>query len=198
MVISKHEKDRHAYYDWQSSWSKIRFRLIGQGNPAPGMQAGIALHREAKAGPFEAADIERYKVVHGHLERALAIGARLGSFAATQRCATEMLDSNPAAVLLLDDRKRIVYANRRAQELLDAQDGIAVSAEGIAATRKPDNDRLQCMIAQAISGIASSAATPGGAMTCLVRQAGAPTAFSSRRFPGIIRCCLLCGQPRVS
>src|ERR1700720_3779199 len=74
LVITEPEKDRHAYYDWHGRHSDTRFRMVGQVRPAPGVQAGVALHRARPVGRFESDDIERFSFLYGHLEKALAIG----------------------------------------------------------------------------------------------------------------------------
>jgi hypothetical protein len=143
MVISERDKKFHPYYDWQARHVDIHFRMVGQTRPAPGVQAGVALHRTRKAGRYEPEDLERFVLIHGHLQRALAIGIRLGTLGAIEQCTTALLDRNPAAILLLDEHKCIVYSNRGAEALRSATDGIRCSREGIVLARKQDNDRLQ-------------------------------------------------------
>jgi DNA-binding CsgD family transcriptional regulator/PAS domain-containing protein len=164
LVITEREKDFHPYYDWHGRYSDLRFRLVGQVCPAPAVHAGIALHRTRKTGRYESQDIERFAALYRHLERALAIGFRLGSLGAMQQWTTELLDRYPAAILLLDERKRTVYANRSAEAFRSNGDGIRLSADGVTLLRRQDNDRLQRLIAQAISPIAPSGDSPGGVM----------------------------------
>jgi DNA-binding CsgD family transcriptional regulator len=164
LVMTEREKDRHPYYDWQEQYSDLRFRLVGQVCPAPAVHAGVALHRRQKIGRYEPQDIDRFTVLHHHLARALTIGFRLGSLGAMRQCTTELLDRNPVAILLLDERKRIVYANRNAEALRSNGDGIRLCTDGLTLPRRQDNETLQCLIARAISPIASSGDSPGGVM----------------------------------
>lgn len=187
LVITEREKERHPYYDWQGQYSDIRFRMVGQVRPAPAVQAGVALHRTQRTGRYESDDIERFSVLYDHLARALAIGFRLGSLGTLQQCTTELLDRNPAAVLLLDEHKRIVYANRRAEALRSACDGLRLCAHEIVAARKQDHDRLHSLIAQVLSGITRPGACPGGVMRTLRPSGKRPytivVAPVSRRYP---------------
>lgn len=166
LVISERQKDRHAYYDWHGRWSDTRFRMVGQARPAPTMQAGVALHRSRKAGRYEPGDIEQFAFLHRHLEQSLRIGCRLGTLGAMQQCSVELLDRNPAAILLLDERKRVVFANCSAQSL--DGDGIRLSPTGVTLSRKQDNDRLGSLIDQTLSpngvaaGYAMRAPRPSG------------------------------------
>jgi DNA-binding CsgD family transcriptional regulator/PAS domain-containing protein len=187
LVITEREKDRHPYYDWHGRYSDTRFRLVGQVCPAPAVHAGIALHRTRKAGRYQSQDIERFAVLYRHLERALDIGFRLGSLGALQQCTAELLDRNPAAILLLDERKRMVYANRNGEALRSNGDGIRLSVDGITLLRRQDNDRLQCLIARALSPITPSGNSPGGVMRALRPSGKRPYAIVvapvSRRYP---------------
>jgi DNA-binding CsgD family transcriptional regulator len=150
LVIGDEEKDRHPYYDWHRSYSDTNFRMVGQVRPVPAVQAGVALHRTRQAGRFTPHDIDQFAILHRHLGNALAIGSRLGTLGAMQQCTTELLDGSPAAVLLLDERKRLAYANRHASVLSSSGDGIVLSAQGIILQRKQENERLQTLIAQAL------------------------------------------------
>jgi DNA-binding CsgD family transcriptional regulator/PAS domain-containing protein len=170
IVISERDKEFHPYYDWQSRESDIHFRMVGQTRPTPTVQAGVALHRTRKVGRYEPEDLERFALIHGHLERALAIGIRLGSLNAREQCTAALLDRNPAAILLLDQHKCIVYANRSAEALRSSTDGIRLSRNGIVLARKPDNDKLQTLIA----GVLSGAGLPGvsGSVMRALRPSG--------------------------
>jgi len=164
LVITEREKDLHPYYDWHGRYSDLRFRLVGQVCPAPAVHAGVALHRTRKVGRYERGDIERFEVLYPHLERALGIGFRLGALGAMQQCAAELLDHNPAAILLLDARRRIVYANRNAEALRSGRDGIQLTAQGVTLRRREDHDRIQALIARAIAPISSALDAPGAIM----------------------------------
>jgi DNA-binding CsgD family transcriptional regulator len=166
-VITEREKDKHPYYDWHNRRIETRFRMVGQTRLAETVQAGVALHRTGKAGRYESKDLKRFSVLHGHLERALAIGLRLGSQTAMRQTTTEWLDRSTSAILFLDEHKGILSANRPAQRLQSDGDGIRLGKNRISLLHTQDNDRLQSLIAQVISPIASPSASPGGTMRAL-------------------------------
>ena len=79
----------------------------------------------------------------------------------------DFLDRSPTCVLLLDEHKRIVYANDQAADLDRHCDGISLSASGITLARKQDNARLRSLIARALAaggsrGTAMRAVRPSG------------------------------------
>jgi DNA-binding CsgD family transcriptional regulator len=153
LVISEREKDRHHYYDWHGRHSETRFRMVGQAHPAPGAQAGVALHRTQHAGRYESDDLERFSFVYAHLQRALAIGFRLGSLSALNQATVEVLDRNSAAIVLLDDQRRVVLANRAADALRTASDGAGLSSKGVVLARRQDQAKLNTLIAEALSDV---------------------------------------------
>ena len=161
LVISEAEKTKHPYYDWHNRCLDTRFRMVGQAQLMPSVQAGVALHRTGKTGRYERADIDQFTVLHRHLERALTIGVRIGSLGAVERFGNEWLDRCAAAVFLLDTRKRIVFCNRAAEDLQSSSDGVRLSAHRIGLARKEDDSKLQSLIEQALS---RSGSQYGGAM----------------------------------
>ena len=97
-------------------------------------------------------------------ERALAIGFRVGTLGAMQQFGNDWLDRSAAAIVLLDAQQRVVFVNRPAQVLQRLGDGIKLSRRGIVLGRKADNDKLQSLIAQALSPMTSPRHFPGGAL----------------------------------
>lgn len=128
-------------------------------------------------------------MIHSHLQRALAIGTRLGSLGAIQRVGTALLDRHPAAILLLDEHKSVVYANRGAEAFGSEMDGVRLSREGILLARKHDNDKLQALIAGVLS-VAAPPGTCGGVMRALrpsgKRAYGILVAPIASRYPALM------------
>ena len=109
---------------WHERNVETRFRMVGQVRVASGVQAGVALHRTRRSGRYEPADIERFSALHRHLQRALAIAFRIGSLGAFEKFSTEWLNRNGSGIILLDEKKRVVFVNRAAQSFAASGDGI--------------------------------------------------------------------------
>ncbi len=165
LVISERDKDKHPYYDWHERLIDTRFRMVGQARLMPSMQAGVALHRRRKAGRYEPKDLDKFAVLHRHLERALAIGARIGSLSAMEKFGTEWLDGNSSAIFLLDDRKQVLFMNRAARVLVESgSEGVNFSSAGVMLASRHHNDKLQSLIARALPRHGSREALTGGSM----------------------------------
>jgi DNA-binding CsgD family transcriptional regulator len=164
LVITEREKDKHPYYDWHEKRIDTRFRMVGQTRVLPSVQAGVAVHRTRKAGRYDPKEIDRFAILHGHMERAVGIGFRLGTLGTMQRATAEWLDQNPAAVLFLDEHKKIVFANRTARLFEAEKDGLKLMNNCISLLHRRDNEKLQGLLEQVASRAGSHITTPGGVM----------------------------------
>ncbi len=149
MVITEQEKDRHPYYAWQSDYTDMRFRMVATVSLSPTVQAGVALHRCHAAGRYEAADLERFGVLYKHIQRALNIGFRMGTLGAKQQVTTNLLDRHANAIVVLDGKNQVLYANRKAETLCAQQDGLALSKHGLSLPRAGDALKLHGLLEQA-------------------------------------------------
>jgi DNA-binding CsgD family transcriptional regulator len=157
LVISEADKRHHPYYDWHTRWSETWFRMVGQVCPTPTLHAGVALHRTQRTGRFEPRDLELFAFLYGHLERALAIGFKLGTLGALLECTTEVLDRSQAAIVLLDRDRRVVHANLAARRLDATGDGVKLSLHGWRLAAKHEDDMLQRLLARTLAGVGRSA-----------------------------------------
>jgi DNA-binding CsgD family transcriptional regulator len=139
------------YQDWHGRTAGTRFRLVGQATLGPELQAGVALHRVTSVGRYESRDLERFDLLHGHLKRALTIGARIGTLGTAQQITAECLDRSHAAIIFLDQRGRVVFLNRAAEALRKAGDGIQFFSSGLRLARAADNEAFQSLISAALA-----------------------------------------------
>jgi PAS domain-containing protein len=168
--ITEQEKDRHFYYDWHHSFSDTRHRLAGMALVGENVTSGITVHRTRRQGDFHPSHIERFEALLPHMERAVSIGFRLGTFGATQQMSLQLLEANPHAVIVLDERGRVIFANRVAQAVGTARDGLAISSSGLSFLNRADDDRLQHLIARALGLANGAVAEPAGAMQVLFHR----------------------------
>ena len=162
--ISEREKDRHSYYDWHGRFSDTRHRMAAIVSPAPLIQSGITLHRTRQKGDFNNAHVEKFQFLIPHIERAVSIGFRLGTFGAMQRASLELLDGNSHGIILLDRLRHVLFANRAALNLGAAGDGIILSREGVALPGRSDDGKFQQLITEALAIAENIAVMSSGVM----------------------------------
>ena len=174
MLGSGRDEETRCYLDWHERSVETRFRLVGQCNLAEGLQAGVALHRARESGRYEATDIERFRLMHQHLRRALTVGARVGSLTSLQRVGEELLDRSSAAIFLLDSAGRVVFMNRAAEALKGHEEGLRVAADGLHLSVTLEDEQLQSLIRQAITSSQHTGGSPGGVMRASRRSGKRP------------------------
>lgn len=165
--IGEREKDHLFYYDWHHSFSDTRHRLAGMASLADHLTSGITVHRTRQQGDYHPSHIERFGFLLPHLERAVSIGFRLGTFGATQQMSFQMLDANPFAIVVLDETAHVIFVNRAARALISGQDGLVLSSNILSSRHLGDNARLQDLIGRALRLANGEAAEPAGAMHAL-------------------------------
>jgi DNA-binding CsgD family transcriptional regulator len=150
-VISEREKDKHFYYDWHHSYSDTRHRLAGMALIENRVSSGLTVHRTRSQGDYHADAIRRFEFLLPHLEQAVSIGFKLGTLGAYQQMSLEVLNSNPLAIVILDDAARLVFANEAAQRLARADEGLRIAGDGVSLQHPSQNRRLQKLIGDALS-----------------------------------------------
>lgn len=165
--IDERAKDRHLYFDWHHRFSDTRHRIAGIIHPAPQIQTGITVHRTRGQGDFTPELFDRFTMLFQHIERALQIGFRLGTLSNLHQVSLSMLDSNPLAIVLLDDHGHVILANRAARDLVESQDGVTLSDNAVALVHRAENAKLQQMIGNALKARGQPGVMPGGAMSAM-------------------------------
>jgi DNA-binding CsgD family transcriptional regulator/PAS domain-containing protein len=161
------DEDTRCYTAWHERNIETRYRLVGQSDLGPGLQAGVALHRARRVGRYEPRDVARFTRLHEHLRRALTVGVRLGSVTSRQQVGMDLLDRSATAIVLLDAQGRVVYLNRAAEALQSRCDDLSLHAHGIRLADESDHERLQALIRQCIDAVTKSGRSTGAVMRAI-------------------------------
>jgi DNA-binding CsgD family transcriptional regulator len=142
-----------------------------------GRQGWFAVGRSDRAGDFEPRHMDLAQLLAPHLRRALEIGKKLDTARTFGAPLLEQLTVAPAggflavrsvAALCLDNKGRVVWANARAEALLEARDGISRARNNtLAAVSGTATAALQKLVRQAGTGL--------GGMQRLDRLSGRPS-----------------------
>ena len=126
--------------------------------------AGIATQRARSRGPFEIRDFEILDRLAPHLLRALRLQTRFAALEAQRWADQTLRDRLPFAVVLVDERSRIVSQNQAATDLLAAGDGLT-ARQGCLRTMHPaDQAALDQLIRTAVPPTNGAGASIGGAV----------------------------------
>jgi DNA-binding CsgD family transcriptional regulator len=118
----------------------------------------------ARQGPFDDAALERFRKIAPHLVQAARVRLRLQQAEAFKDAALELLDRLAHGILLLDEQGEICFANRSAEQLLAADDGLTSTNRRPVASQPDESRRLRELVAAAIRTGIGRGVHPGGAM----------------------------------
>ena len=108
--------------------------------------------RSERAGEWESSHREIMHLLAPHLRLAADIGQRLAGIG--RSCESAALNAMPDGVIILDDEGRLLLANRVAEALLTAGDGMSLRHAKLCASFPADTAALQAAIAAATTGAA--------------------------------------------
>ncbi len=109
----------------------------------------VVAGRSLRAGDFEEEHVETLNLLLPHLGRAMRLHLRLGAARTRADSAIEVLERLTLGVLLVDQRARVILANRAAEAALARADGIGVDASGLRAATPSQTSALRQLIARA-------------------------------------------------
>jgi DNA-binding CsgD family transcriptional regulator len=104
---------------------------------SPAKAVTLSFQATRKRGPFDAQDVETYRVLLPHIARALEIRDRLQRAQLRSDALAETLDSLTFGVLVLDSGGRLLETNGVAQELLRNESSIDRGRDGTLRLRNP-------------------------------------------------------------
>jgi DNA-binding CsgD family transcriptional regulator/PAS domain-containing protein len=126
--------------------------------------AGIAIQRSRQQGPFELAELDLLERLAPHLTRALRLQTRFAALEA-ERWADQILrDRLPFAVILVDERGRIVSQNQAATDLFAGADGLTARCGRLWAAHPTDQAALDRLIRGAAVTANGQGVDGGGAV----------------------------------
>jgi DNA-binding CsgD family transcriptional regulator len=108
-----------------------------------GAFAIIGTHRPHQAKDFVASDVRRLDRFLPHLQRALELRQRLGEQEQQHSAAYHVFDRLSSGVLLLAADGRLLHANAAGESILRDGDGLKRVPEGVRASNRDDDRRLQ-------------------------------------------------------
>ena len=130
----------------------------------PAHVATFGVQRARPAGPFENEELERLRTLYPHLRRAFQISRKLAGSEVERQAMLVLLERLPTGVLLLDEGRRVVFLNRRAQAMLAAGDGLAMTPQGLATADEELQAALDKLICGAVETGAGRGTHSGGAL----------------------------------
>jgi DNA-binding CsgD family transcriptional regulator/PAS domain-containing protein len=138
----------------------LRLTIVADGD----RRLGMSLIRTKNRGEVDEGDRRMARRVMPHLQRAARLAGRIEDMGLIASAASRLLDLNPVAVVLFDERQRVVFANRKALAMAERGDGFTLRRDRMEAACPSDNEALQALIASAVGSPRRPSQSRGGAM----------------------------------
>lgn len=169
---------RSAYYHEWMRPQRFRHNLGNTLLAEDGLIANITLFRPPDMPAFDSGEVRAFESLSSHMTRALRMSLQLER---SESCpaGTAAFDALPQALALLDERRRVLYANASMETLLRAQRGLRVRHGELTATDSTAQQRLADYLA-GVLGRDNGAQHKAGPPDALLRV-GAGGAFLSVR-----------------
>lgn len=169
--ISEEEMDRDPYYALIEREAGFRYYIGGQSERRRAVGCTVTIHRSRRAGHAESHEIETFRQLFAHIERALLVEGRLGLTVEPESDTADLLERRPTGIVILGGDGRILFANRSARDFAARDDAFALDRDGIRALRGADNNLLARLIEGTSREPVLTSAGDGGVMR-LARRSG--------------------------
>lgn len=140
------------YMRWQESRLGTFHSMTAYTQPEDELTFGMAIHPPAEHGPLTARSEQLFRMLFGHMDRAVRLVARPPDF-----------DHSTEARLLIDCRGVVRMISQGGEAILAAGDGLAVVGGRLQATRSRDTARIDVAIASALGALSDGGV--GGGVT---------------------------------
>jgi DNA-binding CsgD family transcriptional regulator len=177
--VPTNQWERSEIWNDYLKYNDKQFFCVGAWVPFNDSTKGVVgIHRVRQLGDFGATERRKMQAFLPHFRRALQVAHALGETRLTQQIALEALDALAVGLLLVDGSCRVLHVNRRAEQILSANDGLSRSAGGILSADIPGETRtLQRLVGEASSLFNSAAARGGGVMSISRASSSQPLAI---------------------
>ncbi len=132
----------------------------------------ITFQFDTRHGPMRPDEMAGLKVLLPHAARAMEISRPIALLERRYRAVLEVLDHLHIGVMVISQRCAVVVANKAAQRVLEAKDGLSLDTRGsLAAENQVTNQGLQQCLRDVID-TSKAAGTSNGSVTLVRRRSG--------------------------
>jgi PAS domain-containing protein len=111
--------------------------------------ATVSLLRPKKLGAYDQSSVEAIKLLMPHLQRAMRLHEKFVDLREHDMSMEAALQTLATAMILTDSERKVLFANRAAQAILDRRDGLLVVRGGIGATSRSESTQLSALVGAA-------------------------------------------------
>ena len=165
-LVPAAELDHSEWYnDFLGKLDIRRSLSLMMGEESPSFpRVHLSIYRPIGSDEFEPEAERALQVLAPHLRRALDLGFRFAEIRDGTRHRLEALNRFDLGVVALDGNGAVLFLNRRAEEILQARDGLSLLRGRIAASDRRDEQALGAEIRRTACRASSIKADAGGTL----------------------------------
>jgi len=141
-----------------------------------GLEVSLGVVRPSDGPGFSEFEVALFRAVVPHLRRAMAMQYELARAELRSQQARQALDRLVAAVVVLDGRGDILFANRRAEEMIALGEELTIEQSRLRAADEQQQFHLEDAIARVMLRGGKRPTTLGGSLLLLRRNTSGPLA----------------------
>ena len=134
----------------------------------------LDIMRPRSGAGFTRDDVERCRSLLPHLQRALRMHRRIAELEIERDAAFHALDHLPWGVVFVDEQRNRLGANRHAQEILLAGDGLMARGSSLRAALADEDARLNRLLSSALQRTGDAPPSIGGPLSITRPSGGHP------------------------
>ncbi|HUR33948.1 MAG TPA: helix-turn-helix transcriptional regulator [Vicinamibacterales bacterium] len=169
--VTHAEMRRTAFYNDFGRQHDVVRCITGTLEIGPHRVSVLSVNGSEHRGPFGSDETSMLSALMPHLQRALQMHRRLADAQGLADGWTAALDRLAHGILLLDTAGRIMFANRTAEEILRAGDGLSARHKELFGGRVNDTNALRQLIADAVA-TSGGLGTGAGGLVLIERPSG--------------------------
>jgi DNA-binding CsgD family transcriptional regulator len=171
-LISQHELVKTRFYAEWLQPQGFHHRLCAVLSRADTIAVLLEIMRPREWAGFDRNDIERCRSLLPHLQRAFRMRRRMAELELERDAAFRALDQLPWGVIVIDEHRNRLSANRHAQEILVAGDGLTARGNTLRAELADETARLEQLLSSALDRTGQRHSSAGGTLS-ITRSSGA-------------------------
>ena len=183
--MSDRDMDRDEFYADFLGPSDFRYFAGGILINRPGALGGVYVHRSKRQGHADEADLALLKRLVPHLARALDLHHRLERQCARDRGFLALIDRLPQAIVTLDGRGQVQFANDAAAEIAKQGDGVALNGRRLHVTDATANRCLSAALKHLLEGDPDAGFSTSSQLVARRPSGRAAYVLILHRLPGI-------------
>jgi len=166
-AIPYKEVEKHEFFNDLLVQNGLYYTLGGFAMRDNALAYQVIVQRGKEAGDFSQQEIDQFNRLIPHFQRAFKINQHIAKIEHHGEIVEESLDQLSIGVLLIDEEGVAFHLNKKADEIIAAQEGLSLVSGRLVTSSLSDSARLQKIISNAIGHMTDGEMAVGEAMSLM-------------------------------